>query len=477
MPKKYKFPGGQIRGAAQMHLTHKQRREYQASRVLQSVVRMSLANHSIAEGPDGVGAPDVGPPQQILTPVSQNPYYLESESEDEEDLVLTTTDEEDDPFELEEEAFAEEDPIVQEQGILDLAMGAPAGDLEPEPEPEEEEEEEFPEFPALTGEPIEMPDRPNTPWEEGDHAGAEAGGFHVHYVPPSVFEGVVPRESTHPFSMPDEKKKKWQKTHEKDEKGKPIKGAVSRYYRPISHMEFKRREKYGDSPYEMTSKSTDMGPKHYEWIPKGEKPPKEVKDPFVYPETSTPTPLAQDWLDSQADLEGVDSLSKKGLPEGWEGTVLEWMRIRHADKMKKFKLKIPKAFLKKSAEQQRWESSLEHFIEEEWQHYGHSDMWRKKYGYRSDSGKIGFADPKTGVIGGWTSEEEEDDDDAFAPDPFTTDEEEEEEEEGEEKAKTPAEWIKPGLPMPSEEEIAQLKEDADEGDDEAFERLAELGLL
>lgn len=43
MPKKYKFPGGRIKGASEMHLSHRARSEYQAARVLQMVSRTHLA--------------------------------------------------------------------------------------------------------------------------------------------------------------------------------------------------------------------------------------------------------------------------------------------------------------------------------------------------------------------------------------------------------------------------------------------------
>lgn len=47
MPPKYKFPGGPIKGASEMKLTHKQRQDIQASRVLQSLVRMKVQRNSL----------------------------------------------------------------------------------------------------------------------------------------------------------------------------------------------------------------------------------------------------------------------------------------------------------------------------------------------------------------------------------------------------------------------------------------------
>ena len=316
----------------------------------------------------------------------------------------------------------------------------------------------------------EMPDRPNTPWDDGDHAGAEKGGYQVHYVVPSVYEGVVPQRNTYPDRFEEEKK--WQKTDNKDKDGNPI---PVRYFRPIPFLEKKRREHYGIKG-EMTYKSTYTGPKQREWIPKGQRPPKPVEEPFVRPATSNLTPLAQEWLDSQAnvDIKGVHHYSKKGLPKGWQGTVREWMVIQYALERELDKPKTKK-FLKMPAEQQRWQNSLEYFIDEEWRYYGHQDAWRKKYGYKnSDSGKIAFADPKTGQFTGWTDSDEEDEESSSEDEePYNWDTSEEESEEDGPDIFAVLEELK----MPSAEEILALRELMDEGDDVAFLKLAKLGLV
>jgi hypothetical protein len=67
MPKKYKFPGGRIKGASEMHLSHRARAEYQAARVLQMVSRTHLAQPP---------PPPAPPIQTIQNTIGQPPTII-----------------------------------------------------------------------------------------------------------------------------------------------------------------------------------------------------------------------------------------------------------------------------------------------------------------------------------------------------------------------------------------------------------------